>query len=55
MLNRFTRLRRDEFGIDTEEYEQLAREVVRWRERAVELFRERQIGQEHERDHGREL
>jgi hypothetical protein len=37
MLGRFGRLRRDEFDLDDARYEQLGREVARWREQAVEL------------------
>jgi hypothetical protein len=55
MLDRFSRLRQDEFGIDAQQYEQLAREIVRWREQAIELSQRRQLGQEHERDLGPEL
>ena len=55
MLGRFSRLRQDEFGIDAQQYEQLAREIVVWRERALELSQHREPGQEHERDFGREL
>ena len=55
MLGRFSRLRQDEFGIDAQQYEQLAREIVRWREQAIELSQRRQHGQEHERDLGPEL
>lgn len=46
-----SRLREDEFGIDAPQYEQLAREVARWRERANELARRREL----EEDGGREL
>ncbi len=51
MLGRFDRLRRDEFGLDDRRYEQLRREVERWRARALELAREREM----ERGHGRDL
>ena len=44
MLGRFGRLRRDEFELDDARYEQLAREVQRWRERALELAREPERG-----------
>ena len=55
MLGRFSRLRQDEFGIDAQLYEQLAREIVGWREQALALSQRRQLGQEHEHDLGREL
>lgn len=51
MLGRFGRLRRDEFGFDDARYEQLRRDVERWRARALELAREREI----ERGRGRDL
>jgi hypothetical protein len=44
MLGRFGRLRRDEFELDDARYERLAREVDRWRERALELARGRERG-----------
>jgi hypothetical protein len=34
MAGRFSRLRPDEFGLDTERYEQLEREVLEWQEQA---------------------
>jgi hypothetical protein len=46
MLDRFPRLRQDEFGIDAQEYEQLAREIVRWRKRAIELSERRELGRD---------
>ena len=55
MLGRFSRLRQEEFGIDAQQYEQLSREIVRWRERAIELTQRLELGQAHERDLGREL
>ena len=55
MLGRFSRLRQEEFGIDAQQYQQLAREIVRWREQAIELSHRRQHGQERERDLGPEL
>lgn len=55
MLDRFPRLRQEEFGIDAQEYEQLARELAGWRERAVELSHRREFGQDRDRDFGREL
>lgn len=51
MLARFGRLRRDEFGLDDARYEQLSRDVDRWRARALELGRQREI----ERGRGRDL
>lgn len=44
MLGRFGRLRRDEFELDDARYEQLTREVERWRERARELAQGRERG-----------
>jgi hypothetical protein len=44
MLGRFGRLRRDEFELDDARYKRLAREVDRWRERALELARGREQG-----------
>jgi len=40
MLGRFDRLRRDEFGLDDHQHEELKRRVEEWRERAVELSRD---------------
>jgi hypothetical protein len=51
MLTRFRRLRRDEFGLDDVRYKQLGDDVERWRERALELARRREI----DRDRGRDL
>jgi hypothetical protein len=51
MLSRFGRLRRDEFALDDVRYEQLRGDVARWRERALEFARNREI----ERDRGRDL
>jgi hypothetical protein len=42
MLGRFDRLRREEFGLDSARYEQLAVAVDQWRRRARELARERE-------------
>lgn len=42
-------------GLEEAEYEQLAREIVGWREQALALSQRREPGQEHERDFGREL
>jgi hypothetical protein len=39
MTGNFTRLRRDEFAIDDRRYEQLARLVGVWRQRALEAAR----------------
>ena len=55
MLDRFPRLRQEEFGIDAQEYEQLAREIVGWRKRAVALSHSRELGQQRDRDFGHEL
>ena len=51
MLGRFDRLRREEFELSDTRYEQLTREVVRWREQTLELARQHEI----ERGHGRDL
>jgi hypothetical protein len=51
MLARFQRLRRDEFELDDARYEQLGRDVARWRERALELGLRRDF----ERGQGRNL
>lgn len=50
MLDRFGRLRRDEFVIDDDEYEKLCRSVVFWRTRALELARQHSRGLSPERD-----
>jgi len=55
ILDRFPRLRQEEFGIDAQKYEQLAREIVGWRKRAVELSHRRKLGQDRHPDFGREL
>lgn len=55
MLGRFSRLRQDEFGIDAQQYEQLAREIVGWREQALALSQRREPGQAHERGFGPEF
>lgn len=49
MLGRLDRLRRDEFGLDDAQYEQLRGVVARWRERTLELQRR------NERARGRDL
>jgi hypothetical protein len=54
MLARVSRLRRDEFDLDDVRYEQLRRDVERWRERALELARDREIGRGRGRDLGLE-
>lgn len=51
MLAGFRRLRREEFELDDAGYEQLGRDVERWRERAMEFARRREL----ERDRGRDL
>ena len=52
MLARFGRLRREEFGLDDARYEQLASDVERWRSRALELARARELERDRGRDHG---
>jgi hypothetical protein len=44
MLRRFDRLRRDEFDVDDDGYERLVGEVERWREHALDLARQRDLG-----------
>ena len=51
MLDRFERLRRDEFDVDDRRYEDIRRSVVLWREQALELSRHR--GPEADRNPGR--
>ena len=51
MLARFQRLRRDEFDLDDARYDQLGRDIARWRERALELAVRRDV----ERKQGRNL
>ena len=51
MLAEFRRLRREEFELDDARYEQLGHDVERWRERALELARRREL----KRDRGRDL
>lgn len=51
MLDRFDRLRRDEFGIDDRDYDRLATSVRRWHQQALELSWELH----HEHDRGRDL
>jgi len=59
MLGRFGRLRRPEFDIDDAGYQQLSREVERWRERALDLAqqpgRERSPRREPGADRGLDL
>jgi hypothetical protein len=43
MLARFGRLRREEFELNDARYAQLGHDVERWRERALELARRREI------------
>jgi Nucleotidyl transferase AbiEii toxin, Type IV TA system len=50
MLQRFDRLRQDEFGIDSSAYQNLAASVRAWREVSVDLGR--RLGPELRRDHG---
>jgi biopolymer transport protein ExbB/TolQ len=45
-LDRFTRLRRDEFDLGDRDFERLTRQIQRWRERAIDLEHRR------ERDRG---
>ena len=52
MLGRFERLRREEFEVDETRYQQLTREVGTWRERALDLARNRQRERERGRDRG---
>ena len=52
MLDRFERLRRDEFEVDDRRYEELRRSVHLWREQALELSRH--LGIDNDRDIGRE-
>lgn len=53
MLGRFGRLRREEFEIDDPSYDQLGRELDRWRKRAIELSQQREHPRK--RDQGRGL
>lgn len=55
MAARFDRLREDEFGLDTQRYRELARQVTRWRERAQELAHEYHVRRDREQGLGREL
>lgn len=55
MLGRFGRLRREEFELDDAQYEQLRGQVARWRERALELARRRELRQDRGPELGREL
>lgn len=54
MLGRFERLRRHEFELSETRYEQLTRDVVRWREQTLELARQREIERGRGRDRGLE-
>jgi hypothetical protein len=49
MLQRFDRLRQEEFGIDAPGYQRLATKVVGWREQSLELSRT--LGPELRREH----
>jgi hypothetical protein len=55
MLGQFGRLRSEEFGLDQSTYEQLVREVERWREHAIELAQRREPGRDSGLDLGPEL
>ena len=55
MLAGFRRLRREEFELDDARFEQLGRDVQRWRERAIELAHQRELERNRGRDLGREL
>jgi hypothetical protein len=55
MLGRFSRLRREEFELDDARYEQLADEVGRWRERALELSPGPELGRDRDVDLGPEI
>jgi hypothetical protein len=50
MVDRFGRLRRDEFPVDDERYEQLRDQVLIWRTRGLELGRELDRGHSREQD-----
>ena len=50
MLQRFDRLRQDEFGIEASAYQTLATSVRAWRAKSLELSRS--LGPELGRDHG---
>lgn len=54
MLARFDRLRREEFELSDARYEQLTRDVVRWREQTLELAWQREIDHRRGRDRGLE-
>lgn len=54
MLARFSRLRREEFQLDDARYEQLRRDVARWREYALQLAHRHEIDREPGRDRGLE-
>jgi hypothetical protein len=55
MAARFDRLREDEFGLETQRYQELARQVTRWRERAQELAHQHHLGRDRGPGLGREL
>lgn len=55
MLAEFRRLRRDEFELDDASFEQLERDVDRWRERAIELGQDLEPRREQGLDLGPEL
>jgi len=52
MMDRFGRLRRDEFAVDDDQFDELGRRVVRWRAKALEFDRQPSI--EHNPDRGRD-
>lgn len=53
MLQRFDRLRQEEFGIEAPAYQSLAADVATWREISLELSR--RLGSELGRDRGRSM
>lgn len=55
MLDAFRRLRRDEFGLDDASYEQLTRDIERWRKQALELARRQELEHDRGSDPGHEL
>jgi hypothetical protein len=55
MVDRFGRLRRDEFAVNDAQYEVLRRRVVLWRTRAIELARQRGRSHSQERDRDDDL
>jgi hypothetical protein len=52
MLNRFSRLRRDEFELDNSAFADLRNVVEEWRHRVLELVHEQTQGRRKERDTG---